>query len=129
MLRLGLITALPVFIASFTAAHALQPEPEGSDLATQLKALTEEVRRLNLKVIQLEEQVADLQAESRQAGLMPFQTPPTALGIIPRQPLILEPPLQWDFPPVELRPTRDLLPWNYDTGLYVFPELNPPAAK
>ena len=79
---------------------------------------------------QFKKQVAELQAESRQAALPAIQFPSMPLTIAPGQPGILNLPQNVELPPVVLPPSGgDLpnLPWNYNTGLYVFPGLDVPA--
>ena len=103
MSRIAIVT-FPLLLIVFFAAAALSSSPERkeTDLAAQLKALTEEVRLLRLKVAQLKSQLAEIQAASRQAAPPVIQFQPVPSTITPTQSLILNLPKNIELPPVVL---------------------------
>jgi len=118
MLRLLLI--MPVVTAVITLSTAASGAPAQrteSDLAAQVTTLSEEVRLLKLRIAELERQMTELRF-----------TPPIVLPGISED-IALPPPTK--LPPFIAPPRhdvfRDTVPWNHDTGLYVFPGLDTPG--
>ncbi len=116
MSRPALAVAFLTFAVAFCPVASVSPaQRDEGDLAAQVKMLVEEVRLLRLRVTELEKQVSHLRATSE-----PVAVP----GVVSGE---LRLPLTFELPPLVLPPPRDVLPWNYDTGLYVFPGLDAPA--
>jgi len=108
----------PVFIATALAVLACcspsvppsSSQRQPSDLPAQFKTLGEEVGRLKLKVAELEK---DVDAIRNHLGCVTLSFDGDS------QHMLL--PKTIELPPGTLPPARDPLPWNYDSGLYVFP--------
>ncbi len=113
MARLVFVTTvLAVFVALYTLTSA-SPSPaerEKGDALGQVKSLVEEVRRLNVKVGELEKQVSALRTASERAPLFVRASEQTLLPEGIELPTAIQPP-----------PARDSLPGSYDTCQYVFP--------
>lgn len=125
-----------VLVASgwlFAPTALAQDDVDSADVLSQLRALTEEVRELQLWVLELESRLGRGDAEP-----IPESRPPDPWGVFQEPadvrlditPLDLgsPAPLSFEIPPVERSPLEDRLRPNYDNGLYVFPGIDVSAA-
>jgi outer membrane murein-binding lipoprotein Lpp len=110
MARLAFVaTVVAVVVALYTLTSASPVEHEKGDSLSQVKSLGEEIRRLSVKVGELEKQVSALRAAPEHTPLFVRASEQVLLPGGIELPTAMQP-----------QPVHDSVPWSYDTCKYVF---------
>jgi hypothetical protein len=110
MLRKLFVVVVTLILTSYPLTAVLSSEPqEPRELPIYIKGLTDKIELLEVRVTELEKEIATLK---NRLGFI-------AIDFDDGSQLLLPVPIE--LPPQDLPPARNLIPWNYDTGLYIFP--------